>query len=40
MNNIIKVLATATILITVPNMIFGFYGMNIKLPLQGTGVLA
>ena len=26
MNNIIKVLATATILITVPNMIFGFYG--------------
>ena len=26
MNNTMKVLAAATILITVPNMIFGFYG--------------
>ena len=40
MNITMKLLAAVTILITVPNMIFGFYGMNIKLPLQGTGVLA
>ena len=40
MNITMKVLAAATILITDPNMIFGFYGMNVKLPLQGTGVLA
>ena len=40
MNITMKVLAAVTILITVPNMIFGFYGMNVKLPLQGTGVLA
>ena len=40
MNITMKVLAAATILITVPNMIFGFYGMNVKLPLQDTGFWA
>ena len=40
MNITMKVLAAATILITVPNMIFGFYGMNVKLPLQDTGFFA
>ena len=40
MNNTMKVLAAATILITVPNMIFGFYGMNVKLPLQDKGFFA
>ena len=40
MNITMKVLAAVTILITVPNMIFGFYGMNVKLPLQDTGFWA
>ena len=40
MNITMKVLAAATILITVPNMIFGFYGMNVKLPLQDKGFFA
>ena len=39
MNNTMKVLAAVTILITVPNMIFGFYGMNVKFQLQDTGFL-
>lgn len=37
MNITMKLLAAVTILITVPDMIFGFYGMNVKLPLQDTG---
>ena len=37
MNITMKFLAAATILITVPNMIFGFYGMNILLPFQNNG---
>lgn len=37
MNITMKFLAAATILITVPNMIFGFYGMNIFLPFQNKG---
>ena len=37
MNITMKFLAAATILITVPNMIFGFYGMNILLPFQNKG---
>ena len=40
MNITMKLLAAVTILITVPNMIFGFYGMNVKLPLQETGFFA
>ena len=32
-----KFLVATTILITVPNMIFGFYGMNILLPFQNNG---
>ena len=40
MNITMKVLAAVTIWITVPNMICGVYGMNVKLPRQGTGVLA
>ena len=39
MNITMKVLAAVTILITVPNMIFGFYGMNVKFQLQDTGFL-
>ena len=37
MNITMKFLAAATILITVPNMVFGFYGMNILLPFQNKG---
>ena len=37
MNITMKFLAAATILITVPNMIFGCYGMNIRLPFQNKG---
>lgn len=40
MNITMKFLAAATILITIPNMIFGFYGMNIRLPFQDTGFFA
>ena len=40
MNITMKFLAAATILITVPNMIFGFYGMNVKLPFQEAGFFA
>jgi mg2+ and co2+ transporter-like protein len=36
MNITMKFLAAATILITVPNMIFGFYGMNILLAFQNN----
>lgn len=37
MNITMKVLAAITVLIAIPNMIFGFYGMNILLPLQNKG---
>ena len=37
MNITMKFLAVATMLITIPNMIFGFYGMNILLPFQDKG---
>ena len=40
MNITMKLLAAVTILITVPNMIFGFYGMNVKLPFQEAGFFA
>ncbi len=40
MNITMKILAAVTILITVPNMIFGFYGMNILLPFQDKGFAA
>lgn len=40
MNTTMKVLAAVTILISVPNMFFGFYGMNIWLPFQDKGFYA
>ncbi len=40
MNITMKIMAAATILITIPNMLFGFYGMNVKLPFQGSGFWA
>ena len=35
MNVIMKVLTSITVLLTIPNIVFGFYGMNVKgLPLD------
>lgn len=34
LNNTMKVLTVATLLVAIPNVIFGMYGMNIDLPLQ------
>ena len=38
LNVIMKILTSITIIMTVPNIIFGFFGMNVELPLQGWGV--
>jgi magnesium transporter len=35
LNHTMKLLTAATVLITLPNVIFGMYGMNIPLPFQG-----
>lgn len=35
LNRTMKILTGATVLITLPNVIFGMYGMNINLPFQG-----
>lgn len=40
MNITMKILAAVTILFSVPNMIFGFYGMNVVLPFQDKGFFA
>jgi magnesium transporter len=34
LNRTMKVLTAATLLITLPNVVFGMYGMNINLPIQ------
>ena len=34
LNNSMKILTMATLLLALPNMIFGMYGMNIQLPFQ------
>lgn len=35
LNRTMKILTGATVLITLPNVLFGMYGMNIALPFQG-----
>ena len=40
MNITMKILAAVTILFSVPNMIFGFYGMNVVLPFKDKGFFA
>lgn len=41
LNSVMKVLTSITIILTIPTMIFSFFGMNVPLPLQGTtGVFA
>jgi magnesium transporter len=32
LNIVMKILTSITILITIPNIIFGYYGMNVELP--------
>ena len=34
LNNSMKILTMATLLLALPNMIFGMYGMNVELPFQ------
>lgn len=38
LNKIIKLLTALTIIVTIPNIITGFYGMNVKLPLADNSV--
>lgn len=41
LNSVMKVLTSITIILTIPTMIFSFFGMNVPLPLQGAnGVMA
>ena len=35
LNRTMKILTAATVLITLPNVLYGMYGMNINLPFQG-----
>lgn len=35
LNTVMKVLTSLTIIMTIPTMIFSFFGMNVPLPLQG-----
>ncbi len=34
LNRSMRILTAATVLITLPNVVFGFYGMNVPLPFQ------
>ena len=40
MNVTMKTLAILTLVLSIPNMVYGFYGMNTPLPLDGTWVFA
>ena len=41
LNSVMKVLTSLTIILTIPTMIFSFFGMNVPLPWQGAnGVFA
>ena len=37
LNIVMKVLTVITIVMAIPNMVFGFFGMNVTLPLAGVG---
>lgn len=39
LNIVMKVLAVITIVMAIPNIVFGFYGMNVDLPFDGVPVL-
>ena len=40
MNMTMKTLAILTLVLSIPNMVYGFYGMNTPLPLDGTWYFA
>ncbi len=40
LNIVMKVLTVITIVMAIPNMIFGFYGMNVELPFAGVPVVS
>ena len=37
LNSVMKVLTSITIIMTIPTMIFSFFGMNVPLPWQNDG---
>lgn len=39
LNIVMKVLSVITIVMAIPNIVFGFYGMNVELPFDGVPVL-
>lgn len=39
LNIVMKVLSVITIVMAIPNIIFGFYGMNVGLPFEGVALL-
>lgn len=39
LNIVMKVLSVITIVMAIPNIVFGFYGMNVSLPFEGVPVL-
>ena len=39
LNIVMKVLSVITIVMAIPNIVFGFYGMNVSLPFEGVPLL-
>ena len=39
LNIVMKVLSVITIVMAIPNIVFGFYGMNVELPFEGVPLL-
>ena len=39
LNIVMKVLSVITIVMAIPNIVFGFYGMNVGLPFVGVPLL-
>ena len=39
LNIVMKVLSVITIVMAIPNIVFGFYGMNVELPFDGVPLL-
>ena len=39
LNIVMKVLSVITIVMAIPNIVFGFYGMNVDLPFDGVPLL-
>ena len=39
LNIVMKVLSVITIVMAIPNIVFGFYGMNVKMPFDGVPLL-